>query len=50
MFAAPYHSDGSTQVFRAATKRARRLLKRNEPGAEVLAPDAWAERFYGKEA
>ncbi|MCY4375104.1 MAG: hypothetical protein OXC31_15185 [Spirochaetaceae bacterium] len=50
MFAAPYHIDGSTPVFRAATKRARRLLERNEPGAEVLAPEAWAERFYGKEA
>ena len=46
MFAAPYHADGSTQVFRAATDRIRRLLRRNEPGAEVLSPEAWAERFY----
>ena len=46
MFAAPYHVDGSTQVFRAATDRIRRLLRRNEPGAEVLSPEAWAERFY----
>ena len=50
MFAAPYHSDGATPVFRAATERARRLLRRNEPGAEVLAPEAWAERFYAKES
>ena len=48
--AAPYHSDGATPVFRAATERARRLLRRNEPGAEVLAPEAWAERFYAKES
>lgn len=46
MFAAPYHVDGSTQVFCAATDRIRRLLQRNEPGAEVLSPEAWAERFY----
>ena len=46
MFAAPYHVDGSTQVFCAATDRIRRLLRRNEPGAEVLSPEAWAERFY----
>ena len=46
MFAAPYHADGSTQVFCAATDRIRRLLQRNEPGAEVLSPEAWAERFY----
>lgn len=46
MFAAPYHVDGSTQVFCAATDRIRRLLQRNEPGAEVLSPAAWAERFY----
>ncbi len=46
MFAAPYHVDGATQVFCAATDRIRRLLERNEPGAEVLSPAAWAERFY----
>ena len=28
----------------ADTDRIRRLLQRNEPGAEVLAPAAWAER------
>ena len=50
MFAAPYHFDGSTQVFCAATDRIRRLLQRNEPGAEVLAPAAWAQRFYPEEA
>ena len=44
MFAAPYHVDGSTQVFCAATDRIRRLLERNEPGAEVLSPEGWAER------
>ena len=44
------HFDGSTQVFCAATDRIRRLLQRNEPGAEVLAPAAWAQRFYQEEA